>query len=271
MSPFPHKLAVCAIFRDEGPYLREWIEFHRLMGVEHFFLYDNDSRDGGAAELAPYIEQGLVTLCAVARQQKQRHAYVHCIASFREAARWIAFIDLDEFLFSPTGASLPAVLEHFEAASAVAVNWCTFGPSGHEQRPDDLVTASYDRGLPTQHLINRHVKSVVNPRETRGFLNVHVFTQAGQTVDELGRSAQGALSDEVSFDLLRINHYWTKSVEECRAKFARGRADTGESRPWQEFLALRAALDAVEDRTVMAHVPTLRARLAAVEADQLVA
>ena len=37
----PHYLAICAIYRDEAPYLREWIEFHRLVGVEHFFLYDN--------------------------------------------------------------------------------------------------------------------------------------------------------------------------------------------------------------------------------------
>ena len=28
-----HYLAVCAIYRNEGPYLREWIEFHRLVGV----------------------------------------------------------------------------------------------------------------------------------------------------------------------------------------------------------------------------------------------
>lgn len=266
MPQFRHQLAACAIFRDERPYLREWIEFHRMMGIDHFYLYDNDSTDGGSAEIDPYVAAGVVTLCSVTGQQKQRDAYIHCIASFRHEARWIAFIDADEFLFSPTGAPLPDVLGGFGDSSAIAVNWCTFGPSGHQRPPTDLVTASYDRRLPTQHLINRHVKSIVNPRETRGFLNVHLFTQAGPTVDELGRPASGALSDDVSFDLLRINHYWTKSVDECRAKFARGRADTGEARPWHEFVQLRDALDAVEDRTVMTHLPTLSARLAAVAA-----
>ena len=33
-------LSICAVYRDEGPYLREWIEFHRLVGVERFYLYD---------------------------------------------------------------------------------------------------------------------------------------------------------------------------------------------------------------------------------------
>lgn len=38
-------LSIGAIFKDEAPYLAEWIEFHRLVGVEHFFLYDNLSTD----------------------------------------------------------------------------------------------------------------------------------------------------------------------------------------------------------------------------------
>ena len=42
VSPY---LAVCAIYRNEAPYLREWIEFHRLVGVERFFLYNNESTD----------------------------------------------------------------------------------------------------------------------------------------------------------------------------------------------------------------------------------
>jgi hypothetical protein len=37
-------LSICAIFRHEAPYLREWIEFHKLIGAERFFLYDNGIR-----------------------------------------------------------------------------------------------------------------------------------------------------------------------------------------------------------------------------------
>ena len=51
-------LGVCAIYRDEGPYLREWIELHRLVGVERFFLYDNGSSDDHLEILAPYRKTG---------------------------------------------------------------------------------------------------------------------------------------------------------------------------------------------------------------------
>ena len=38
---------VCAIFKDEAPYLLEWMAFHKMVGVDLLVLYDNGSTDGG--------------------------------------------------------------------------------------------------------------------------------------------------------------------------------------------------------------------------------
>ena len=51
-------LAACTIYRDAASYLAEWIEFHRLVGVERFFLYDNGSVDDHREVLAPYVDAG---------------------------------------------------------------------------------------------------------------------------------------------------------------------------------------------------------------------
>src|SRR4051812_35685821 len=103
-------LAACTIYRDDAAYLAEWIEFHRLVGVERFFLYDNGSTDDHLEVLAPYIEQGLATvrdwpgpfLGRGGRPKALVQAFEHCAGAHREDARWIAFLDVDEFLFSPT-------------------------------------------------------------------------------------------------------------------------------------------------------------------------
>jgi hypothetical protein len=50
---FPHKLAVCAIAKNEGAYFKEWLEYHRLVGVEKFYIYDNESDDDTKEVLAP--------------------------------------------------------------------------------------------------------------------------------------------------------------------------------------------------------------------------
>ena len=53
---------MCALFKNEGRYLREWLEYHRLVGVDYFYLYDNGSRDRSVQVLQPYIREGLITL-----------------------------------------------------------------------------------------------------------------------------------------------------------------------------------------------------------------
>ena len=35
---FLYDLAVVAIFKDEARYLKEWLDYHLLAGVEHFYL-----------------------------------------------------------------------------------------------------------------------------------------------------------------------------------------------------------------------------------------
>ena len=112
-----HYLAACAIYRNEGPYLREWVEFHRLVGVEKFFLYDNSSSDDHREQLAPYVADGCVEVRPWPDEPGQITAYAHCLETRRDQARWIAFIDLDEFLFSPTLAPLPEILARLRAAS----------------------------------------------------------------------------------------------------------------------------------------------------------
>ena len=59
-----HFLTVAAVIQNEAAYLPEWIEYHSLRGVSHFYLYDDSSTDRHElnAVLAPYLEAQLVTV-----------------------------------------------------------------------------------------------------------------------------------------------------------------------------------------------------------------
>ncbi len=54
-------LALVTRVKHEDLYIREWLEYHLLVGVEHFFLYDMDGGQGLAGILEPYEEAGVVT------------------------------------------------------------------------------------------------------------------------------------------------------------------------------------------------------------------
>ena len=93
-----YKVCICAIFRDEALYLKEWITYQKIIGVEHFYLYNNFSEDNYLEILKPYITKNEVTLIDWNIPQGQMAAYEHCVKNFSSDTKWLGFIDLDEFV-----------------------------------------------------------------------------------------------------------------------------------------------------------------------------
>ena len=78
--PPDHYLAACAIYRDEAALPAEWLEFHRLVGFERFYLYNNLSTDHHSRCSRPYLEEGLVVVHDWPQFPGQLQAYDHCLA-----------------------------------------------------------------------------------------------------------------------------------------------------------------------------------------------
>lgn len=253
----PIGLAVCSIFRDEAPYLAEWVSFHRLQGVERFYLYDNRSSDDWRSVLEPELSEGIVDVRDWPSVPGQRSAYEDCLERHRTDARWIAFIDIDEFLFSPTGRPLPEVLRGFDLHPGVVVSRRTYGTSGWVRPPEGLVTENYVWRGPDDSPADGWVKSIVQPRSAVGCWGAspHHFRLRGTAVGEDRRPVRSA-TRAPTVDLLRINHYYTRSAEEFRGKIAVPDAATG-------TLDVRSELpvDAVRDEILAQFAPELRAML----------
>ncbi len=250
------------------PYLVEWIEFHRLAGVERFFLYNNGDREPQRELLAPYVEEGLVELHEwPVFPAPQMPAFQHTVDNHGDDSRWIAFIDTDEFLFSPTGRSLPDVLTGYEQHPAVGVCRAFFGPSGQTTTPSDLVTESYLRRW-TDWRGSSFVKSIIDPARTVRPVNPHWFRYHDdeQAVDELHRPVDEQYAQSLTYDTLRINHYFTRSEEEWLQKTSRLRPDTGEPYNTKWTVEHMRSLDretGEPDETVLPLVPALKQAIAA--------
>lgn len=272
-----HALAACAIFKDEAPYLDDWLRFHAGVGVQHFYLYDNGSTDAFQPVLDPWLASGRATLHDWPERPGQLAAYRHCLATHRRAARWIAFIDIDEFLFSPLQAQLPDALAPFAQHPAVGANWVVFGSGGHATRPPDPAPLAYRfrasfglRLAKPEYLraggdprdsadylpYSCHVKSVVNPAAVVDILSPHSFRYAGEqpAVDEnlnpIAGTFNNALTQSVSATRLRVHHYWSRSRAELRGKIARGDVlDRAQS--LDQSLRFETRLNAVEDLTIV--------------------
>jgi hypothetical protein len=257
-------LAVCAVFRDEAPYLLEWIAYHHAAGAAHFVLYDNASTDGGAKLIAACPLASFVTIVSWPERPPLLSAYRHFLDNVASRFEWAAFIDIDEFLLPVSGSVVPPLLARLQqGVSAVLVNWRIFGPSGHEEPPPGLVTENYTRRLPDDAAVNRHVKSIVRCADVLGAgINPHEFALRGAAANSRGEVVPNvALQPHACHEVLVLNHYFTRSRRDWRAKVARGSA----MYPGPKYdVAVAGQIEAqctVTDTAIHRFLPAVRERL----------
>ena len=226
------RLSILTIIKDEARYLPEWIEYHRILGVEHFFIFNNNSTDDISSVLRKYINYGLVTLVEWPFHPGQVYAYSYGLRVFGALSEWVAVIDIDEFISMPSGLDIRGFLDTLDA-DQILIPWAMFGSSGHESKPDGLVIENYiHRASAPSHI----VKSIVRPNAVVQAEVHQSRTKKRRTINErLERIPETWRQANTSYDIIRINHYFVKSKEEWEAKIRRGDA-ANNKRTMQDFL-----------------------------------
>jgi len=233
-----HYLAICAIAKNEGAYFEEWIEWHKNLGVDKFYIYDNESTDNTREVLEPYIKSGLVDYTFFPGKKQQLSAYDDCLEKHRLDARWIAIIDLDEFIVPIKDKTIPEFLKRFEGFSAVEINWLIYGSGGAEKKEAGGVMERFRYHSEPSHILNRHVKSIVDPRRVLCLIGCHEAARiSGKAVDAQGNIIKKHFRNRATQqDVICINHYAVKSYEEFLEKRNRGRARINKQRPLDYFV-----------------------------------
>lgn len=262
-----YPLVIAAIFKNENAYLREWLEFHRLVGVDHFYLYDNDCGDEARALLAPYERAGIVTRHDWVHLDGTRHdrptrfggrdknhlAFGHAARHHRHECEWMLKIDIDEFLVPLDGASvLPELARHDRRrVRGIQVPRINFGHSGHDAKPSGLVIENY---LRREARISDH-KDIANTR----FLSNNDWMNSAHRWGYRWWYG-GRLVRPAAITGLRIHHYYTKSWEESQRRQNMMRTRPGTR---ADFETQNAHLNEVGDDTMLRFVDGLRDRMRA--------
>jgi hypothetical protein len=228
-SDIPFYLSVVAIVKNETPYIAEWIEYHRLVGVQKFFIYDNESTDNLKNFLEPYIDKGIVEYTFFPGKRRQVFAYNDALQRYKYASFWLAFIDIDEFLVPVEAETIVDLLRSFEDVPGLEVNQVLYGSSGHQTKTKGLVLERFKDHAPFDLIENRGVKSIVNPRYVFFMATAHVaeyFDGERSVNTNKDKNTKGSLDRPALHDKLRQNHYACKSFEEFVARIDLGRASS---------------------------------------------
>ncbi|CAN1315577.1 Glycosyltransferase family 92 protein RCOM_0530710 [Linum perenne] len=102
------KLQICAgtMVYNAAKFLREWVIYHSGIGVEKFFLYDNDSDDDIQSVVGALNQEGYkVETMPWIWPKSQEAGFSHLAVYAKESCDWMMYIDVDEFVFSPRWSS----------------------------------------------------------------------------------------------------------------------------------------------------------------------
>lgn len=231
---FSHEIAMVSISKNEAPYIKEWIEFHKLVGFTKFYFYDNESDDNTVEILKPYIDSGLVEYNLIKGKGRQLDAYNDAIAKHKDECRWMAFLDMDEYLMptKPFEKVYNVVSELIrkagKGAAGVGVNWCIYGSSHLEKKPKGLISENFIYRGTEKDWGNFHIKTICNPRLVKSYISPHypIYKLGGYSInDSDGKRIWGWFCHDVKWQTLRINHYYCKSKEQYLQKISRGLGD----------------------------------------------
>jgi hypothetical protein len=218
-------LSICMIIKDENN-LEELILYHWIQGVEHFYIYDNESKISLCERLNKYyIFRQICTIIYFPGKPQQVNSYNHCLKNFGHETKWLGFFDGDEYILPKIHNSLRDFLSERENADAIGINWVFFGTSFHDKKQPGFVIDNYRYTVNTQ---DQHIKTICKPEFTINIRNPHFvdLINPEKYHDPLGNIISGPFNKIYgNSDIIQINHYYTRSLEDSYEKECRGRTD----------------------------------------------
>jgi hypothetical protein len=215
-------LALTSVFRNEARFLKEWIEFYKLMGVEHFYLYNRLSEDNYMQVLEPYIQSGLVDLTQLTYEPKnavewrslvQNKAYLNASIAVKNEVEWLICLDADEFIYPLDDVNLRNVLRRYDDYASLSLHFRNFLSCGVQKIEDGELMI--EKLLMAKGGLDEWVKTIVKPRYVAGFSSAHYpdLKNGYVQVRENYELFHGHINKNPIMDIIAINHYKYRDLE----------------------------------------------------------
>lgn len=216
--------AISIMSKDENDLLRESVDYHRLIGVQHFHLWDDGSHTPLTETFQEEIAQGVVRVDNVPDKSnlgRQEKSQKDSLQGYLKDYKWVGLLDSDEFVvLLNSSTDIKDYLREYEQYGAVGLNWLMFGSNNHENKQTSTIDC-YTQSMPA-HGVNQHIKSFVRPEShSQKRHNVHYVHTKHGTVNVDKGPVTCAFNNPAILDRgMRINHYFCRSKEDwlCKAK-----------------------------------------------------
>lgn len=221
------KVAICAVAKDEGPYIKEWVGHYLGLGVSHIYIYDNNDADTADMELVAGPHVTVIPLrgqSALEAMGRQAGVYGDAYRRYGHLYGWMGFFDIDEFV-DIDGMDIPTFLSQplYAGTSVVRLHWRYYGDNGLVHYEDRPVQERFREPAPVdvkyadlRNAENRYVKSFARTGLPEMQADVHSPRYFGAACrDATGHFQYASRTvEDIVLASARVRHYGTKTIEE---------------------------------------------------------
>ncbi|AJE45512.1 glycosyltransferase family 2 protein [Celeribacter indicus] len=285
-----NSVTIVTCMKNEGPFILEWLAYHRAIGIEGFLVYTNDCTDGTDALLELLQAKGYVE-----HRDNRFHGtglkpQHHALQSAETEpvvteSDWVISMDVDEFVNVKVGdGTMAALFGTLPDANLISCTWRLFGNNDVHGYRDDFLLDQFFRCAP--EFANK-------PHQAWGFKtlakNVGLFKKLGvhrpkglkpQIWDRIRwyngsgkpmpkeeyRNAWRSNASTYGYDMVQLNHYAVRSAESFLVKRDRGRVNHVDRDQGLAYW-FRMNNNAEEDRSIQRMIPRARAEFDRLLAD----
>lgn len=267
------RIHLVSTMKNEGPYVLEWVAYHKLIGITDFTIFSNDCSDGCNLILNRLDQMGMIRHFdnpLGPRMDPQRAAYSRA-NQMKEvrSSDYVLIVDADEFLNVKTGdRTVNALIDACDEPEAISVNWRLMGSCGQAHMQPEPVITRFNRGSTFDKPENGLVwgfKTLFKP-QIFDYFGVHrpKFRNSSRPAESRWVNGSGQDMGErvwekgwrsnprnLGYEMAQVNHYAVKSREEFLLKRLRGTANSKNKGRidmgyWEKY-----DLNANEDRSIL--------------------
>ena len=288
------RCAIVTTMKNEGPFILEWLAYHRAIGFDDIIVYTNDCTDGTDTMLQMLERKGIVQWRENRFREmdlKPQHAALQSAEDepVIKDAKWVTCIDVDEFVNIKVGdGTLNDLFAAVPDANMISMTWRLFGNGDVDDFVDKPITEQFlycapefsrkphqawgfktlFRNIGLFKKLGVHRPKGLNPQLWE---DINWVNGSGVPLPrEMYRNGWRSTTETYGYDLVQLNHYAVRSAESFLVKRDRGRVNHVDRDQGLAYW-FRMNNNYEEDRSILPRLGQMKAELASLMADPEIA
>ncbi len=230
-------LSILTTVRDENEYLVEWLNYHIEIGVDHFYIYDNESVEPIQTYLENINYEHIDKVTVIPWETTSHTQQDTCndwLRNYGLETKWFICMDIDEFIKIKENQNKTLIdfLNENTKYSSIKCKWKHYTANGHVEKTSEPVMERFT--VETDwHDWKNGGKYFAQSNRTTCFTSYVPQLRLGTKTSD----------NEISANFYQLNHYFTKSYEEYVEKIKRGSVNPNLMRRLEEFFEVNPDME----------------------------